>query len=187
MDESSRLIDESAVRLQKIYQKFILLTLIEILQTYDLSDEMGRHNLITLFTMLITNISIEENSVRIICALFETLLPVTEERLQFFVDIVRGIVDDHSKITGNSFDLSHPLVNEMLKKNPDLQVKISSIRMDIMELKESEMNAINNRDYQGASKITEDLIVANEKMNRLISSHLDNSSIAVCFKLTFSL
>lgn len=155
------------------------MTLTEILLTYDLSDEMGRTNLVSLFSKLLTKEDIEETTISIIAKCFESIIPEQDERLQFFVDTVRGIVDPNPNTTGSLAYLSHPLVNELLKKDPNLQVKVSSCKINIMELKEKETNALNSKDYESASKFAEELVIANETMTNLIHPHLSDSSIAV--------
>ena len=62
--------------------QYILLTLVEIIFTFDLGDEIGRENLKKLIENLLTNFELEYQTVQVIVKCTENLIEQQEDRLQ---------------------------------------------------------------------------------------------------------
>lgn len=67
---------------QKMEYQYILLTLMEIVYTFDLGDEIGRDNLKILLETLLKNFDIEEQTIKVIVQCTENLITKQEDRLQ---------------------------------------------------------------------------------------------------------
>ncbi|KAL1389146.1 hypothetical protein pipiens_012593 [Culex pipiens pipiens] len=113
--------------------------LLEIAASYDLGDEVGRENLRKLLAEMLACGDLGEGNVKTIMVIFERLVGDVEERFRFCVDLINGILEPSRADVSNT---SRSLVDEYLEKNPDksLQMKISSLRLNIMDLKEQEMD-----------------------------------------------
>lgn len=157
---------------KKLEHQYILLTLIEILLTFDLSDEIGRGNLRTLLTTILTKEAIESTTISTIARCLETLIPSQDERLTFIVDIIRNIVD----LNSSAIDLSNSAVIELLERDPDLKVKVSSIKLKILDLQEQEMNCVQQKDYVRAEKFKEELAICNDNLTTLIGQIMNKTS-----------
>ena len=166
---------------QKLQYQYILRSLTEILHDFDLSDEVGKHSLKDLLAVILTNEDLDECLIKQIVKCVENIILDSDERLQFFHDIIRSIIDPSS--SGNVIDFSNKSIVEILEKDPNLKVKVSSLKLAIMELKEKETQALSSKNYQVASQIAEDLNAQNEQLNNLMISVLNSSqtssSIAV--------
>ncbi|KAL1396363.1 hypothetical protein pipiens_010502 [Culex pipiens pipiens] len=90
-----------------------------------------------------------EGNVKTIMAIFERLVGDVKERFRFCV--INAILGPSRADVSNK---SRPLVDEYLEKNSDksLQMKISSLRLNIMNLKEQDMDKFNKKDYGGAQR-----------------------------------
>ncbi|EDS34358.1 condensin, XCAP-G'-subunit [Culex quinquefasciatus] len=76
--------------------------------------------------------------------------------VRFCVDLINAILGPSRADVSNT---SRPLVDEYLEKNTDksLQMKISSLRLNIMNLKEQDMDKFNKKDYGGAQRASDEL------------------------------
>lgn len=93
-------------------------------------------------------------------------MPEPDVRLQYFIDIVRGIIDPNSSI-----DFADKAVVALIDsiKDPDAKLKISRLKFKILELREQESVASQEKNYALIEKIAEDLITCNEDMVRLLN------------------
>lgn len=157
---------------KKLEHQYVLLTLIEILLTFDLSDEIGRGNLRKLLEMILIKESLENTNISTICRCLEILIPSQDERLTYIVDIIRNIVDLNSSVV----DLSNSNVIELLERDPDLKVKVSSIKLKILDLQEQEMNCVHQKDYVRAEKFKEELVVCNDNLTILIGQIMNKTN-----------
>lgn len=153
---------------QKLEHQYILLTLIEMLITYDLSDEFGRTNLKEFLSDILLSQDLEEPTVNRIIKCNEILIPDQDERLQFIVDIVRNIVDLNTSVVA----LTSPDVVNLLNSNQDLKVKVTSIKLKILDLEEQETNCVQQKDYVQAEVYKKSLSEYKDQLTALIEPHL---------------
>ncbi|XP_053684077.1 condensin complex subunit 3 [Sabethes cyaneus] len=172
-----------AEKLQKMYFQTMLQILLEIIDSYDFGDEFGRETLKKILADVLCNCDLAEENVKIILSIFERLIVDVETRFKFFVDLINGVLEPSRADVSNS---SRSMVEEYLEKNPDkgLQMKISKLRLNIMELKEQEMVKANAKDYAGAQRVSDELNKANEEYASLlkpilleVSSSTDGTTI----------
>ncbi|KAL1377582.1 hypothetical protein pipiens_016165 [Culex pipiens pipiens] len=132
-------------KLQNMYFQSMMQVLLEIAASYDLGDEVGRENLKKVLAEMLACGDLGEGNVKTIMVIFERLVGDVEERFRFCVDLINGILEPSRADVSNT---SRSLVDEYLEKNPDksLQMKISSLRLNIMDLKEQEMDKVNKKD-----------------------------------------
>lgn len=167
---------------QKLEHNYILMTLVEMMSLFDLSDETGRCNLKSLITEMLSREEFDETIMAKVMECLELLVPDADQRLQFVADIIHNLVDV-SQSTSVSLDLNNKSVVELLQRNPNLKVKVSSIKLRIMDLQEEETNCINNKDYDRAEKFKEELVECNEQLAQLLSPYIDGMNspeVGVC-------
>lgn len=116
--------------------------------------------------MLSTKV-LEENIVKKLVRLVESLITDSNVRLQFFVDIVRSYIDPN-----NAVDFCDQNVTTLIEsiKDPSLKVTVSALKLKILDLKEQETVACQEKDYERLEKVTEELAANNEEMIRLLSN-----------------
>ncbi|XP_065086387.1 condensin complex subunit 3 [Ochlerotatus camptorhynchus] len=154
-------------KMQKMYFQSMLQILLEIVDSYDYGDEFGRETLKKILAEALCCCELDEDNVKIILSIFERLIGDVEMRFKFFVDLINSVLEPSRTDVSHS---SRSLVEEYLEKNPDksLQMKISHLRLTIMDLKEQEMEKVNQKDYTGAQKVAEQLHAANEEYATLL-------------------
>lgn len=159
-----QVVTEDRWAMQENQYKFM--TLIEILLTFDLGDEIGRQNLKNFITNIFTTQIMHECIVEKLVRCVENLIPDQDTRLQYFIDIVRGIIDPNTCI-----DFSDKSVASLIEtiKDPNAKVKISALKLKILDLREQESNAYQDKNYAAVEKISEDLLACNEDMIRLLN------------------
>lgn len=153
----------------------IIRSLSEILTRFDTGDEIGRQELKLLIGDLVTNKDIEENTIKNFVTCLEKLYEISNDRLQVVVDLLQNTVNINSSST--TIDLTNASIISLLEHNQDLKVEVSSLKMKIMDLQESETEYINRKDYAGASKITENLAIYNEQLTTIIKQELSKTSM----------
>lgn len=141
-------------------------TLVEILLTFDLGDEIGRQNLKNFITNVFATEILNECVVEKLVRCIEYLIPDQDTRLQYFIDIIRGIIDP-----SNVIDFSDKSVASLIEtiKDPNAKVKISALKLKILDLREQESIAYQDKNYAAVEKITEDLMACNEDMVLLLN------------------
>lgn len=146
--------------------RYKFMTLIDILLTFDLGDEIGRKNLKEFIAKVLSSRILEEEVIRKLICCVENLIPDAENRLQFFVDIVRGYTDP----SDCTLDFSDTYISQMLDgiKDPNMRMKVTQLRLKILELREQEQMATQNKDYERLEKITEELATFNEDLVRIV-------------------
>lgn len=153
---------------QKLEHHYVLLTLCEIIGTYDMSDELGRCNLKSLLCAMLAREEFDETIVAKIVLCLERVVPDADERLQLVADIIRTVVDAHSA----PLDLSSAAVVELLGGDQNLNFKVSSMKVRIMDLEEQERDSITQKEYGRAEKLREELNECSEELAALIAQHL---------------
>ncbi|XP_055374016.1 condensin complex subunit 3 isoform X2 [Condylostylus longicornis] len=162
---------------RKMENQYILLGLMEIVYTFDLGDEIGRENLKQLLGTLLKNHDINGKVVEMVVRCAENLITNQEDRLQFFVDIIKEITDTKAGNL-NDFLNNRNLIDELLDKNSDinLKLKITSLRVKILDLEEQERNYVDKKDYVEAQKITEEKSACHEEYMNLLKPLLIQTS-----------
>lgn len=143
--------------------------LVEILLTFDLADEIGRQNLKSFISNLLMTETVHEDLVKKLVRCVESLVPDQDTRLQYFVDIVRGVIDPTASI-----DFSDKAVVTLIDsiKDPNAKVKISTLKLKILDLREQESNSYQEKNYAMIEKISEDLLACNEDFVRMLNKFI---------------
>lgn len=153
--------------------QFVLLSLIEILHTYDLGDEIGRGKLQDLMLFLLKNCILDEKVIEVLVKCSENLITDQNLRHQFFLDIIHDICGLNAK----QQDLVHDrnLISELLahSTDADLNLKLSSLKVKILDLEEQEMNFVQIKDYVRAQQIIEQKNLATEEFTNLLRPLLE--------------
>lgn len=150
--------------------------LIEILMKFDLGDEIGRQNLNGFVSKVLSTQILGENVVQKLVNCVENLIPDSSARLQYFIDIIRSIIEPSSSI-----DVSDPSITALLDsiKDPEIKVKIGQLKLRILELREQENELTKDKDYTMLERVTEDLAVCNEEFSNILNAYTssDNSEL----------
>lgn len=147
--------------------QFKLHILIEILLTFDLGDEVGRQNLNSFVSKALSTQILGENVVQKLVQCVENLLTDSDARLQYFIDIIRGIIDPNSLI-----DVADPTITKILDnvKDAETKIKISQLKFRILELREMESDLSEQKDYARLEKVTEELAEKSEEFVNTINN-----------------
>lgn len=139
--------------------------------TFDLGDEIGRQNLKAFISNILSTRILDEMIIQKLVKCVENLIPDSNVRLQFFIDIVRSIIDPTSSI-----DITDKSLNAIIDgiKDPNVRIEISAIKLKLLDLREQETNASQQKDYARLEKITEELVLTNEGFVRLVNDSLQN-------------
>lgn len=150
--------------------------LIEILMKFDLGDEIGRQNLNSFVSKVLSTQILGENVVQKLVHCVENLIPDSNTRLQYFIDIIRSIIEPSSSI-----DVSDPSITALLDsiKDPEIKVKIGQLKLRIMELREHENELSKAKDYATLERVSEDLAGCNEEFLNILNAYTssDNSEL----------
>lgn len=150
--------------------------LIEILMKFDLGDEIGRQNLNSFVSKVLSTQILGESVVQKLVHCVENLIPDTNARLQYFIDIIRSIIEPSSSI-----DVSDPSITMLLDSisDPEIKVKIGQLKLRIMELREQENELSAAKDYTSLEKVSEDLAASNEEFLNILNAYnlSDNSEL----------
>lgn len=146
--------------------RYKFMTLIDILLTFDLGDEIGRKNLQEFIAKVLSTRTLEEEVIRKLVCCVENLIPDVETRLQFFVDIVLG----YTEPSDCTIDFGDTFISNMLDgiKEPNVRMKVTQLRLKILDLREQETNATQVKDYERLEKITEELTTFNEELVQIV-------------------
>lgn len=159
--------------IQENQYKFLIL--IEILLAFDLGDETGRQNLKQLISNVLMTQIVGEYIASKLVKCVENMIPDLETRLQYFVDITRGVIDP----TG-SIDFSDKAVAALIDsiKDPNAKVKISALKFKILDLREQESNAQIEKNYGVVEKIADDLVACNEDLVRMLNKFISTNMVS---------
>uniref|UniRef100_A0A4Y0BE79 Nuclear condensin complex subunit 3 C-terminal domain-containing protein n=1 Tax=Anopheles funestus TaxID=62324 RepID=A0A4Y0BE79_ANOFN len=169
---------ETVDKLQQLYVQCSLQIMLEIVLMYDFGDEFGRENLKLALSHIVCNENLSEANVRLIVETFEKLITDVETRLNFFVELVSSILEPSGQ---DVTDTSRQLIDAYLEKHPEMkmtQLKISELRMRILELKEQESVLSAQKDYAGAQLMHEEVNVCNEEYANLVKPLVQEISLA---------
>lgn len=88
------------------------------------------------------------------------------------------IVQDICGLNNRQNDLLHDrtLITELLatSSNADLNLKLSSLKVKILDLEEQEMDFVKQKDYMRAQQTTEEKLAATEEYTNLLQPLLEN-------------
>lgn len=159
---------------EKMEFQYILLSLLEILSHYDLGDEVGRETLKSMLCDLFMNCDVEENSIKLINSCFENLILDHDGRIQHNTKLIRELLDPSTKI-----DLSTSYVEEILTNQPnkDLEFKLSSIKVKIMDLQEQESDFLEKKNYAAVQKLNDLLNLAKDEYANCLKPFMSNDSL----------
>ncbi|KAH8277757.1 hypothetical protein KR018_005347, partial [Drosophila ironensis] len=150
----------------------MLLSLVEILLAYDLGDEIGRGNLRNLVSALLKDILLDHKIVGVLVRCMEQLVPDINERMQFLVEIIYEMCELNTK--QNELVHERNLVNKLLDDlDTPLKMKISALKVRILELEEQEDTYVRKKEYIRAQSVTEEKALANEEYAELIRPLLE--------------
>lgn len=137
--------------------------LIDILLTLEF-DETGRTNLKEFIAKVLSTRTLEEEIIQKLVSRVESLYKDDpDNRLQFFVDIIRGYTDP----TECTFDFGDGFISRMLDgiKDPNIRMNVTKLRLKILDLREQETNATQQKNYERVEKILEEL---NQRTDELV-------------------
>ncbi|XP_059615523.1 condensin complex subunit 3 [Phlebotomus argentipes] len=150
---------------QQMKNQYILLSLLEIVAKYDLGDEVGRNNLKELLSTVMSKYNLDEPNICVMARIFEQVYPITDDRL----NTVMTIVSDILQLGDNSATINSEMESALFQKaGIDLQLRLSSLKVKMMELKEQENVCGQKKDYVNAQKATEEWEQCNEEYIKLL-------------------
>lgn len=144
--------------------------LIEILMKFDLGDEIGRQNLYTFIKDVLYTQILGENVVQKLVNCVENLIPDSNARQQYFIDIIRSIIEPSPSI-----NFSDPAITALIDsiKDPDINISIVQLKSRIMELCEQEYELKRIKEFTLLEKVTEDLAAANEEFLQILNGYAE--------------
>ncbi|XP_030372995.1 condensin complex subunit 3 [Scaptodrosophila lebanonensis] len=154
----------------------MLLSLVEILHSYDLGDEIGRNNLKLLIKQLLKDCLLDHKIVSVLVRSMEQLITDVNERMQCFLEIIYEICELNSKQN----DLVHDrnLMNKLLDDlDTTLKMKVSSLKLKILELEEQEEVFVRQKEYIRAQAVNDEKVSVTEEYTELIRPLLEKHGI----------
>ncbi|KAJ6635929.1 Condensin complex subunit 3, partial [Pseudolycoriella hygida] len=119
-----------------ICQQSILLTLLELLQRLDLSDEIGHQSVKGLVVYLLAHVPCDENIIKCLVKICELLMPESDTRLEFYVETVKKVIHpievNANFVTSQMNAYTEMQVNSLQSKLSELKQKVACF-MDIDE------------------------------------------------------
>ena len=93
------------------------------------------------------------------------------------MDIIKKI-SDSSVLKSNDFLIDRNLIESLLEKHPDknLKLKLSSLRVKILDLEEQERNYVERKDYAKAQEVADEKSICNEEYMNLLAPLLAQDS-----------
>jgi condensin complex subunit 3 len=128
-----------------------LIVLFEIVQLCDLSDEVGCTRIRELIKYILIEHDVTEFAIKEITEVMQKIDQSPESCINFFNDIVLEMVG-----TGVSEYNRKTLIEGLIDKaDVTLKVKINSLKMELMDLKEKEEVFVERKEYGKAQKVKE--------------------------------
>ncbi|XP_043642298.1 condensin complex subunit 3 [Drosophila teissieri] len=154
----------------------MLLSLVEILESYDLGDEIGRGNMRLLISNLLKDCLLDHKIVRVLVRCMEQLITDMNDRMQFFIEIVYELCELNTKQNELIHDRS--LINKLLDDlDTPLKMKISSLKVRILEMEEQEDNYVRQKEYIRAQSVNDEKIAVTEEYTELIRPLLEKNGV----------
>lgn len=190
-------------KFEKIDFNYKLVSLFEIVLSMDFGDEFGKKQLMELINDLIISFDLDEKMVQIAVQCSERCIEDPNKRLEFFSTMIQDILDmDKNK----DIIEDRIMIDRLLEKNndKDLNIKLSSLKVKLLDLEEQETNYVDKKDYVRAQKVAEIKSQITEEYRNLLKPILDqhnastsitisapqtkrltNEGILKCLQLTF--
>ncbi|KAH8279370.1 hypothetical protein KR026_008207 [Drosophila bipectinata] len=150
----------------------MLLSLVEILQSYDLGDEIGRENLRKLIQTLLKDCLLDHKIVAVLVRCMEQLETDMNDRMQFFIEIIYDLCELNTK--QNELVHDRNLINKLLDDlDTPLKMRITALKVRILELEEQEDTFVRQKEYIRAQAVTEEKAIATEDYTELIRPLLE--------------
>ncbi|XP_031831534.1 chromosome associated protein G [Nomia melanderi] len=140
-------------------QKFILLQLFEIVTTYDLSDEVGRQKLNELICNTLMSSYWSEKIIQCTVTHLQKVIPDVNTRLDVLANIISDI----------RLPLKEPTQSNQVSETQqhDMNLKRAKLKVRLLELKEEEYQAIQNKQYLKADQLKNEIDKLNEEIMKL--------------------
>jgi len=154
----------------------MLLSLVEILESYDLGDEIGRGNMRLLISNLLKDCLLDHKIVCVLVRCMEQLITDMNDRMQFFIEIVYELCELNTKQNELIHDRS--LINKLLDDlDTPLKMKISSLKVRILEMEEQEDNYVRQKEYIRAQSVNDEKMAVTEEYTELIRPLLERNGV----------
>ncbi|XP_017125626.2 condensin complex subunit 3 isoform X1 [Drosophila elegans] len=154
----------------------MLLSLVEILQSYDLGDEIGRGNMRQLIAALLKDCLLDHKIVCVLVRCMEQLITDLNDRMQFFIEIIYELCELNTKQNELIHDRS--LINKLLDDlDTPLKMKISSLKVRILEMEEQEDNFVRQKEYIRAQSVNDEKTAVTEEYTELIRPVLERNGV----------
>lgn len=161
-------------KLQQMYFNQCIVTLLEIVQLYDLGDEVGKNRLQELLRTLLSNYDLSEFSIQEITRLSEKIITGTEQRLTFFNKIINEMVKPGSPTEYSRQSIIDDLIN---RSDIDRKVKAKEIKYRMMDLKEQESTLVELKQYAECQRVSEQYHQLNQELIELLRPVAEQHSI----------
>ncbi|KAH8299438.1 hypothetical protein KR044_001461, partial [Drosophila immigrans] len=154
----------------------MLLSLVEMLHTYDLGDEIGRDNMKGLITHLLKECLLDHKIIAVLVRCMEQLVSDVGARMQYFIDIIYEICELNAKQNDLVHDRS--LIDKLLGDGDTaLVMNLNSLKVKILELEELEENFVRQKEYIRAQAVNDEKIAVTEEYTDLIQPLLEKHGV----------
>ncbi|XP_062133815.1 condensin complex subunit 3 [Drosophila sulfurigaster albostrigata] len=154
----------------------MLLSLVEMLQTYDLGDEIGRGNMKELITHLLKECLLDHKIIAGLVRCMELLESDVSARMQFFINIIYEICELNAKQNDLVHDRS--LIDKLMSGvDTSLVMKIRTLKVRILELEEMEENFVRQKEYIRAQAVNDEKIAATDEYTELVQPLLEKHGV----------
>ncbi|XP_076650122.1 chromosome associated protein G [Halictus rubicundus] len=140
-------------------QKFILLQLFEIATTYDLSDEAGRKALNELICNTLISNYWSEKIIECVVTHLQKVIPDVNARFDVLANMISDIRLPQKEPT-QSVQISE-------EDQHDITLRRAKLRVKLLDLKEEEYQAIQNKQYLRADQLKNEINELNEEITKL--------------------
>lgn len=120
-------------------QRYIFRILLEILLTFDLSDEVGRQTLKNTISSLLTSQNLDEPAIQKLILCTEALMPHTETRLNFTVENIVTIFKPEEVAIDFSDAQIKSFVDRIVDQNE--KIRLMQLELKILEFREKIISA----------------------------------------------
>jgi len=162
-------------KFEQIEFQCMLLSLVEILQTYDLGDEIGRENFKGLISHLLKECLLDHKIVCVLVRCMEQLVSDVSARLQYFIEIIYEICELNAKQNDLVHDRS--LIEKLGDVDTSLVTQLNSLKAKILELEELEENFVRQKEYIRAQAVNDEKIAVSDEYRELIQPLLEKSGV----------
>lgn len=171
-------------KFEKLEFNYKLVSLFEIILSMDFGDEFGKQQLMQIISELVNNFDLHEKMIQIIVLCSEKCIEEPDRRLEYFSNLIQNILDlDKNKDIIEDRALIERLLED--NNNKDLKIKLSSLKVKLLDLEEQETNFVDRKDYVRAQKTAEMKSVVTEEYRNLLKPILEQHNASTSFSNTF--